>query len=633
MLLVDADDGDCLCTVAHRYGFSNCSPLRALAQNRHLLDSILTDGDQVSVPEAGEGGLAAVIASGKRHVFSCCMPTVPPVPARVWFVRTPLGAPGDVDRIQNIGISRFAPPCTDMTGLDKFPDHTERGPNANAIGDPNAFNIEVIDDNTGARDVSVWIEAMMPVYTFGTLTNHAQFPAGAVRNARSLRVTCSRMAADGSRRRSCYLRLVVDDNDKGMRPEQTLLVTDMVESGQPDVEILDQNIRVTYAYSGCPEQEGNKCVLARDQIELRRGRSVGIEARILRAVPDGTANDNGFVQRQHVYDRIMRNCRRIWAQEELTFTIHRRETVDQPCDMLTVGDPAGDDASGHQPRSAVQGQVGLTITIHPFVSGAPTNLVLGPLVINGGDSPTVTAGLIQQAIAAAGHGLAAHVSSCAPEGAAAQGSADIIISCTTGHASVSAISPDTQQDSAQLVQKIEFNINQVSDEQPCSQSRKGGPPMRRQLFKAYPINPQRLNIFVVKESRGGLTTSALDYLPGHRADADVGNCISMNADHMTEELDSYPLTLPHEIGHALVDADHTDWGENGSLMMPGQSMGGHNDDTKRVSGPGHNETILRVSDAAAVWREPPVGPLGIAAVNTDLHQLIAGNGSLTFLNR
>jgi hypothetical protein len=357
----------------------------------------------------------------------------------------------------------------------------------------------------------------------------------------------------------------------------------------------------------------------------------------LRQTPDNTNNDNGLVLQQNLRDRIERNCRRVWAQEELTFTVDLLETVNPPCDMLTVGDPDGNDASGHREGSVLQGQVGMTITVQPLAGGMPAQVAIGPILITANDPPVTTAGNIQQAIALAGNGLNARVSACAPEGAALQGSADIIITCAGGHATVTAISPDDEQDSAQPVEVVRFNINAVSDEQFPSQSRKGGEPMRRQLFKTYAVDPQRINVFVVREARGGLTTSALDYLPNHPADNDVMNCVSMDAPNVDGNLDQNPLTLPHEFGHALTDADHSEFLPTGCLMIAGQLMTGNTDDTKRVSAQPHTVTIDRVADVTyqplVAFNNPPTGPLGVKRVITDLHQLIAANGSLTLNNR
>ncbi len=647
---VDANAGDCLCTIAHREGFSDCRPLRALPANNGFLNVILQAHDLISIPSWNEGTAAAFFATGMRHVFCCCLPTVIPQPTTLRIVRTRATPPANGDAINDIGISRF-PPGVAVYPLDNdgtghpaarvdFPDHTHRVYSAHAFADPNAFNIEVVDPNTANADVTVYLEALQPVYAMGALNAHQRFPAGAVRNARSLQVTCTQMAADATRHRSCYLRLVVDRADQQARPQQTLLVTDMTVAADPgvgiatpQVEILDHDIRATYEYAGCPLPAGQRCVLARAEIELRRGRSVDLEVRILRTNADGTNNDNGVVQRQHAERRILRNARRIWAQEELTFVIQRMDTVDPPNDMLTVGEPDQPNSSGHQQGSLTPGQIGFRINVNQF-GGANTVHQVGPFNVPAGNTSVQTAQLIQQRVNALNI-LNLQVQRLAnpAEGGAAQGSVDVLFARPNSFVTLTHLTGNNQQDSAQKVAVVHFDTANINQNNQATNARRGGTPMRRLLFKSYPTNHQRINIFVINDNTfGGLTTGSLHALAGVNLDViqEVRNCLTMNADAMDANFDTLYVILPHELGHALTDADHLPLGENidvGGLMFSIPNVQGNWYDNRRISGPGQpNHPYEHLGHLGG-------GVLGLVQVNTTTHAFIVANGSLNFNNR
>jgi hypothetical protein len=360
-------------------------------------------------------------------------------------------------------------------------------------------------------------------------------------------------------------------------------------------------------------------------------------------VANGTNDDDGLVSRQDFRRRIAYHPRRIYAQEELSFTIHSLVTIDPPSDMLTVGEPAGNVASGVNPGAVVQGVVGFSLT-HTTFAGIVTVHVVAPIPIVAADTPMQTAQRLVIALSLLPN-IAANASQNAAENGAALGSVDVVIRAAGGTAAISNLTALPLQDAAQPVDFVHYNVNAVDDEQSASELRKGGPPMRRQLFKSQVTTATRISIFVVREARGGLTTSSLHQLTarGLEVDAAVRNCLTMSHDNMSGDLTAGQPTLPHEMGHALTDADHVPFDlDIQTLMSPGQMIGGHWYDSRRISGPGSgNHHYQLVGDdvdrlrVAGNWINPapPMGHLDILQYDTTMHDLIAANVSLTFTPR
>lgn len=642
--VVQAVAGDCLCTIARRHGFRNCGTIRSHAANHQLLDAPLQAGDNVTVPQARDGWVYTKLALGRRWTIRWLQPIAPPQPVTLRIVRKTGAAPAVPVAVQDLGISRLITRAGSIVGNDDWVDHQLYDHDATSSGDPCTFSVEVHDPNATTATVSVRLEALEPTYdNQRAVTGHTRFAAGAERDDRTLLVTLgSPGALAAGQFWSSDLRLVADRDDKAARPRQTLLVTDLFDAqgAGRDIEILDQRVRATYEYADCHLPAGEKCKLAVQEVGLRRGRSVDVEIFILRATPDGTQNDNGFVTREAATRRLHRNCRRVWAQEELTFELRHIETVDPPCDMLTVADPDGRDASGHVPNQpGAPGRVGFRVTNAVFGGNAVQHQV-GPLTIAANATPTQTAAQIVNALNQLAH-IQAVAMPCAVQGAAAQGSVDILIHCDDGHVTLDQLTPAAQQDSAQPVAIVHVDVANVPDHNFPSHYCAGGPPARRLVFKAFQTHPQRLSVFVVRQGRGGLTTGALGYLNGGpRVDAAVRNCMTMKRDNMSANLDEGFGIFPHEIGHALTDADHTGQIE-GALMFMNTNVAGEWYDTKRVTGPGfpaHDYEIL--ADNAyqnangGFWTTAPgQNVLGVLRVQTTTHDLVAANATLTFTNR
>jgi hypothetical protein len=643
---VRAQEGDCLCTVAFSRGLADCTTLRTVAANAGFLAAPLARGDVITLPDPPLLHIQTLANLLGARAWIVQLPPLRFRASTVQFIRKTAAAAAAPNVINDIGVSRFVTRSVSENGADDWPDHTQRDYDANSAADPNTFAIAVHDPNPGGNTVSVVLEALKPLYDHtGARNGHRRYPAGPLRAERSCVVTAEKLAALRATDDfwSCDLRLVVDDTDKQMRPAQTLWIKDLFDERNPeDVQILDHDIYARYEYSECPRAAGEKCVLAEATIPMRRGESVGLELRILRAQADGSTADNGLVRQAVVRRRVARNCRRFYAQEELTFTVNRLETIDPPSDMLVVAEPNGELSAGARPapNAAQVGEVVLQITLDRH-DGTSTVYNIPAVAVANGNTPRQTADALVTAINnnCAGDVTAAATTN-AVDGAEPRGCADVLLASAAGLARVTAISDVADQDSAQIVRLVHFNVGSMDDDQQtANEMRRAAPPMRRLLFKSAAIHATRINIWVVNEDRGGLTTTAMRALHGAglATDASVRNCITMKSGAMDDQYDFMAVTLAHEIAHALADCDHVPAArDNMSILHPGQVIAQQFYDDKRISGPGSpNHPVDQVSNAGPAWQiAPDVGPsgaspLGVVRLNTTLHALIAANTSIT----
>lgn len=647
--IVNSQPGDCLCSIARREGFSNCGTLRSQAANAGILDQVLAPGTPVTIPQAWNTYFYAGLATGRRYTIRWLAPIPVPQPTNVRIVRTVATPPANADAIADIGISRYITRSTDFQGDDSWVDHTHYAHDAPSVADPNTFNIDVDDPNHVGQSVEVYLEAMMPLYAHGALAGHQRFPAGAERNARSLTVTC--YSVNGTaRHRSSYLRLVVDQYDKAARPRQTLLVTDAVAAGAPEVEILDQNIHARYEYAGCPRAAGERCLLSERTIPLRRGRSVELRMRILRANRSGVVGtvanglgDDGVILRQTALDRIHTHLRRIWAQEEIAFELDRLETVDPPSDMLTFGDATGDPSSGTNAAADAPGRVGFTIDLNT-IGADVASYVVGPLDVPAGQTPLATAQQVRQAINGlhiGGLNCPAPVANPAIDGHAGR-SADLRLSFGPGFVTLRGLTAPPDQDSAQPVEHVAVNINALAIRSGINNAYAGGS-MQRALYGAFNNQPQGINVFVVQSLGGGAPPMAHTLNSQHvlgaayRSLPAVENCIVIGWESMQPNLALKPATLAHEIGHALIDnAEHsTDDDAEGSLMnaATSQNFGGTYDTKRIISWPVCWYVITETAHAVPPIIMGGALPLCMTAPQRSMHGMIAANGRIVFTPR
>jgi hypothetical protein len=649
---VTAQAGDCLCSIAIRHGFSNCGTLRSDPANANLLDGPLPPNAQVSIPQPTRASwFYSSLATGRRWTVRWAQPVAVPQPVEVRIVRTSNLAPSNNDTLQSLGISRYITAAGNLDGSQAWVDDTRRVFDQNSFNDINCFNVEVVDPNVATGDVDVYLEALMPLYGVGgALQGHQRFP-GPERARRSLTVKLSPQPnPNQGRRRSCYLRLVVDDVDKQARPKQTLLVTDMVDAGHPEVEILDQNIRATYEYSGCPRPVGQRCVLGWHEIPLRRGRSVGVHARILRDQRTGVVGtvannqgDDGVVTRDDVSRRFLINNRRIYAQEELAFVIHSLETVDRPSQMLAVGDPDGQNASGQNGAGNGTGVVGFTLNVQPF-NGNLQAFVVNAGQVQANSTPDQTAQLIEQAaLQAVGQNVqgfaVARSQNPAVDGANA-GSVDLLFSAPNAFVSIANLTQAAAQDAQQTVAAVEVDLDPFIIGASITNAHVGSP-MQRNLYKSFTAQPTRLNLYVVTRL-GGANAIAHTLNSGRRLGLAfqslpaMENCFCFSVPTMDGQIDTKPANLSHEIGHALMDNAEHALSDNceGDIMKAATSESFVNSlyNTKRIHAA--QDAWLFIVDQQPYDIPPGQNQsLGIRQEMTDMHTAIGQNNRIQFQNR
>lgn len=641
--------GDSLCRIARRNGFSNCGTIRGEPANVGLLDRPLVPGqDQVMIPQIQDRWIPFFesIATGRRWVYNLAQ--APRQAITVRFVRTGAGAPANGDAIQDLGISRFPTGHVDIDKANAFPDDQQRGYDAGAFADPNAFNVEVVDPNVGVGggNVTVYLEALEPIYPLAMPIAYRRFPAGNVRDARSLSVTLEPIGHLAQhRRRSCYLRLVVDPYDQQRLPNQTVLVSDRVEDGDEDLEILDQSIRATYEDATCNRAVGERCILARAEIPLRRGQEVDVTARILRANRTGVVGtdangqgDDGIITRETLRHRVYLNARRVWAQNEIAFDLSTLETVDAPSEMLTVSEPDGASSSGLNAGGQIAGVVQLDVDVHVF-NGQDQNHQIGPLQIQNGRTPLQTAQDLAQLLNQV-HNLTATVSANPAVQAYPAGSVDVLLSYPGAWVGISNLTADPLQDAQQKVHRVAVDPQQFAVRAGVSTAYAGSP-MQRALFKAFQTNHQGINLFVVQQLTGvnaiAHTMNAQAYmLQAHRPIQAIRNCIVLSLEVVQQDLTRKPYTLAHEMGHALSDnAEHCRGDDDfESLMLAGTTdIASHaGDQTKRVSSV-NDDWYLVVDQGQVDMADNHVHTMGIRDVNMNMPARIANNQAIQFQQR
>ena len=178
------------------------------------------------------------------------------------------------------------------------------------------------------RTVQVTLQALKPVYKADhvTVDHHEEF-TGAELAKRKLDVQCAKVRS-GVAYRSKYLRLVVDEADKNgtvgpvppgtfppgagsPKPAQSLLVTDMVDQGEPDVEILDQRVRASYEIPRCPGTP--KCKVTAELPIGDDRKRLRMFVHVMRRTPGGAP----VVTVANARRRVLKWFRRVLAQSSI----------------------------------------------------------------------------------------------------------------------------------------------------------------------------------------------------------------------------------------------------------------------------------------------------------------------------
>jgi hypothetical protein len=311
--------------------------------------------------------------------------------------------------------------------------------------------------------------------------------------------------------------------------------------------------------------------------------------------------------------------------------------------MLAVGDPDGQNASGQNGAGNGTGVVGFTLNVQPF-GGNLQAFVVNPVQVNANSTPDQTAQLIEQAaLQAVGQNVAgfavARSQNPAVDGANA-GSVDLLFSAPNTFVSIANLTQAAAQDAQQTVEAVDVALNPFVISASITNAHVGSP-MQRNLYKSFPAQPTRLNLYVVT-SLGGANAIAHTLNSGRRLNQvfqplpAMENCFCFSVPTMDGQIDVKPANLSHELGHALMDNAEHALSDNceGDIMKAAtsDSFGNSLYNTKRIH-------VAQDAWLFIVDQQPydvPPGQnrsLGLRQVMTDMHTAIGQNNRLQFQNR
>ena len=156
---------------------------------------------------------------------------------------------------------------------------------------------------------------------------------------------------------------------------QTVLVTDMVDQNDDTIEILDQVVRASTPFPRCTQSGDNKCV-ASVTLPIGNDRQ---RLRVAVHVVKTTVGGAGIVTAANAKRRVLKWCRRIFAQANIAAKLLQVREVDPVENLICVSDApetapnnASPNAGGR--RAAGDGILGFTIN-----ATGKTAQVVGPI--------------------------------------------------------------------------------------------------------------------------------------------------------------------------------------------------------------------------------------------------------------
>jgi hypothetical protein len=536
---VTAREGDTLCGIAVDAGFANCNPLREEAANADFLDRPLRVGERVTVPEVERGEEDG--AADARHRF-----IVRGASARVRFVHgSPDRAARDDDSLSVLHISNFVTTRAGIPEVQAFPPHTTSAFNAHAHADVDAFKLEVFDPHAGAATVDVEMLALEPVLApDGAIREHREF-AGAERARRALTVTCRRVASDPERFRSCYLRLVTDDEDKAARARQTLLVTDSADGAAGDadrLEILDQNVRATYVLRSCRPARGTHSCRSIAELPVGEDRlRFRTRVHVLRTARGAAGSLAEGITIPEVRRHMFRWVRRTYSQADMSLIVLGIDEVDPLENLISIFNP------GHR-TAAGGGRLSVRVNTDP----APTEI---EHATTRDEAPLAQATAIAAQIAA----LPGFAASAFPNPQALNNaqSADVIVTRSDGGAVVLDRARSTDARARIEIGRVAPNVSTT----PAFNFMNVGARDHRVLIRNFASDATCVHVFVIRRFRASDGAVGYAYTRDHRqlakfqAAFPVLGCCFVEARTLARA-DRRVHTTDHEIGHILCDMFH-----------------------------------------------------------------------------
>ncbi|HWL92113.1 MAG TPA: hypothetical protein VNT79_01140 [Phycisphaerae bacterium] len=580
-----AVENDFLCKLSVQNGFKDCTKVRqANAEAEFVKTRELRPGDAVKIPvvtpkeDTGQTEL--------RHRFQ--RPGVPV--AAIRFVHGSASTAVQNDKtLTFIDVSNYK---TDQAGKGRkaaFVDHNVRGFNADADADPDTFKVEVFDFRAKVKDLPAEIDALRPVFKpDGKILRHEEFQgdrkaAGTEANKRSLDVTTTEQGTT-HRFRSCYLRAVVDEFDKGEkgaggRKLQTVLTSDMTESAQAadkagkpadaadfrKVEILDQKLSARYFLKECPAAAGKAKCQARAVVEVGHAkRRVKAVVHVLRKSRDGA----GVVTVDAARDWCQKYVRWLYAQANMgvKFLDPFVRLIQPPANMITIGTPTG-------PRANGGGEISVNIGID---GAAKKNAKIST---SRNSKPITTANKLAEEIRKVFPALKVVVGENAINTGASRGSADILVG--DPNAQLIEIDLVTNSDSKQKAAVVRITTTKIEEFNATHRSFVGTPD-ERILLRNYDTGKDRIDVFIVGDLSDGSFGEAFRPFkeePANDPKAPIINSLIFRQGPIDGDI--VHTTLPHEMAHVLADAGHIKV-EDTEMSFSGSPVG---NEEKVVHGP------------------------------------------------
>ncbi len=567
--IVVANASDTLCGLAIDGGFLDCGPLRAEPANAGLLARPLANGDLVTIPD--REGKTASKATEKRHKF--VKKSAPPVSIR--FVH---GSP-DKKYLEDItlsvlNVSNFVTNRAGAAGDKPLPNTFGFNPLGHA--DIDTFKVEVVDPAVSGT-VNVVLEALRLRFNpDGTLKGHEPFVGVTDADKRqNPNLQCQQVRSGHVAFRSRYLRLVVDADDHGAAPGQTLLTTDVVDDGDEQVEILEQRVRATYEIQRCPGTGGRKCRVV-GEVDIGEDKQrVRVAVHILRDPATNTAVATPDQARQS----SLKYVRQLYAQANCGLrVVGTIREVPAPANLFAIANANGQRAAG-----------GRTIRVRVRVGSTFDKEV--EIVTGANDLPIATAtaltNAINQTLVAASPPVTARAvaSENPPLIGQAIGSADVLVGDPlTEDIRLTVRASDDPMHPVQVGRITSATIPDFG-----GNDLHVGTLEERVLVKNYDSGTDRVDLFIV----GGLGSGALGeaFIPraagpaNRQPIASIVNSALVFARTVVQK-DHFHTTIPHEIGHILMDVNHA---QVATEMMGAGSPVGANERVvngpKRISDP------------------------------------------------
>jgi len=585
---VTATDVDTLCGIAIRSGFLNCDLLRAEDANKDFLTRRLKAGDKVTVPDLRDNPKDS--PATKNHKFKIKRRPEP----QIRFVHGTPDKPFDQDpTLTVLNISNYrtnkAGPAAAAAFSNAF------GFNADAHADPDTFKVEVVSPD-GGGSITVKVEALKPVYAAdGSVSKHELF-TGADYNARKLDAESKPVTGSTKRFRSRYLRLVSDDQDQAAAATQTLLVTDTADGNDGDadkVEILDQKVRASYTLPKCNAAAPNKCTVVAELDVGESERRIRVAVHCYRATVGGAAVAG--LTEQMLRRRLRKWFRRAYAPANMSVKMvgPKIEFIDPPApNMITISQDtgvsaAGVDAAGHPS----------TLT---FRLAGPPVPVIDPLVRL--FDPTVTVNLAANMtpaqvgaaiVAALPGGYSGQAFTNARAFNAADASCDVLITRDNGKRVL--IRGEATTDTRLPIAVARVNLAAVDANDANGAIIPSTIDMRRVLRGAAGADDRLDFYFIDTFLNNGLrgrayvpgTDLAAAFQPPQQLRWAVVMAANSGSGPVLDGSDNLPFTFPHEAGHVLNDAFHSDNNDpNGPTELmsgAGTSVANGVNATKRIS--------------------------------------------------